>query len=63
MKEESYEEYSERMYLIYVNDFLTASVFAETYRLSTDEANELIDRGRIINQIKMRDSNVEKRGY
>tara|TARA_R100000655_G_scaffold1110_1_gene4415 strand:+ start:2519 stop:2656 length:138 start_codon:yes stop_codon:yes gene_type:complete len=42
----------EKMYLDYVNNFLTVTRFAEYYGISETEANEIINLGRIINQNK-----------
>jgi hypothetical protein len=43
---------NEFMYLDYVNNFLTVERFAEYYDLTIEEANLIIDKGRIINNSK-----------
>tara|TARA_R100000353_G_scaffold126445_1_gene89779 strand:+ start:306 stop:443 length:138 start_codon:yes stop_codon:yes gene_type:complete len=42
----------EKMYLDYVNNFLTVPRFAEYYGITVTEANEIINLGRIINHSK-----------
>lgn len=39
-------QFVNNLYRSYVNDFLTLDKFAEYYRLTTDDANELIDTAR-----------------
>lgn len=34
------------LYLQYLNNFLTVSCFAEYYRLTIEEANQIIEEGR-----------------
>jgi hypothetical protein len=41
----------ERLYLDYVNNFLTVDRFAEYYSLSIKTANEVINEGRILHNI------------
>jgi hypothetical protein len=41
----------ERLYLDYVNNFLTVDRFAEYYALSIKTANEVINEGRILHNI------------
>lgn len=43
---------TEKLYLDYVNNFLTLASFAEYYGLSESEAQIVIDCGREINQRK-----------
>ncbi len=38
-----------KMYLDWVNNFLTVERFAEYYGLSVEEASKVIDEGRILN--------------
>lgn len=40
----------EEMYLDWVNNFLTVPVYAEYYNISEDEANDIIEIGRQLNQ-------------
>ena len=42
----------EKMYLDYVNNFLTVERFAEYYSISVKEANDIINLGRILNHSK-----------
>jgi|TARA_Y100000590_G_scaffold84148_1_gene93966 hypothetical protein len=42
----------EKMYLDYVNNFLTVTRFAEYYGITVKDANEIINLGRIINHSK-----------
>tara|TARA_R100000773_G_scaffold7258_1_gene7314 strand:+ start:49 stop:273 length:225 start_codon:yes stop_codon:yes gene_type:complete len=43
------QEWLEKMYFDYFNNFLTVDTFAEHYGLSMEQANEIINKGRAIN--------------
>tara|TARA_R110000787_G_scaffold126186_2_gene237418 strand:+ start:1547 stop:1690 length:144 start_codon:yes stop_codon:yes gene_type:complete len=44
----------ERLYLDWVNNFLTVKSFAEYYDLTVKEANETIDLGREVHEGRVR---------
>ncbi len=48
----SEQEWIESMYLDYFNNFLTVDTFAEHYRLTLDQAIEIINKGRAINHTR-----------
>ena len=42
-----------KLYLSYVNDFLTISEFAEFYRISVEDALDIIKKGRELNRSRI----------
>jgi len=45
-------QFIEKLYLDYVNNFLTVLVFANYYRMNEDKANKVINLGRKINHLR-----------
>ena len=45
-------KYFETMYLDYFNNYLTVDKFAACYNITISKANQIIDKGRQINQAR-----------
>lgn len=45
-------KYFETMYLDYFNNYLTVDKFADCYNITISKANQIIDKGRQINQAR-----------